>query len=253
MRMIALLTVISLSSAALAEETPAAKKYRALLNQYEQEGGARTFAKRFLALAVEQPRDAASADALLWVVRNVRGRPDTTRSLELLMKHHVSSDKLGSACKSIADSRSVAAEKLLRATLEKNPDKQVRAQSCYYLALLLDLEANLIEQLKSQPELTARVLQYYGEEYGKHLSSLDPGKLTVVREQVYQQLLTSFADVEMQDNTMGAIAKKALFAIRRLSVGRVAPEIQGEDIHGKRFKLSDYRGKVVMLSFWGHW
>ena len=34
---------------------------------------------------------------------------------------------------------------------------------------------------------------------------------------------------------------------------RLAPEIQGEDIDGKRFKLSDYRGKVVVLDFWGHW
>ncbi len=36
-------------------------------------------------------------------------------------------------------------------------------------------------------------------------------------------------------------------------VGTQAPEIEGEDIDGKKFKLSDYRGKVVMLDFWGHW
>ena len=38
-----------------------------------------------------------------------------------------------------------------------------------------------------------------------------------------------------------------------LEVGDMAPEIIGEDIDGKRFKLSDYRGKVVMLDFWGDW
>jgi peroxiredoxin len=32
-----------------------------------------------------------------------------------------------------------------------------------------------------------------------------------------------------------------------------APEIAGEDIDGKKFKLSDYRGKVVLLDFWGNW
>ena len=32
-----------------------------------------------------------------------------------------------------------------------------------------------------------------------------------------------------------------------------AQEIDGEDIDGKRFKLTDYRGKVVMLDFWGQW
>jgi predicted Zn finger-like uncharacterized protein len=35
-------------------------------------------------------------------------------------------------------------------------------------------------------------------------------------------------------------------------VGQAA-EIEGEDLDGKRFKLSDYRGKVVLLDFWGHW
>ena len=45
----------------------------------------------------------------------------------------------------------------------------------------------------------------------------------------------------------------ALVAIRLLSVGKLAPEIEGVDITGDVFKLSDYRGKVIMLSFWGHW
>ena len=38
-----------------------------------------------------------------------------------------------------------------------------------------------------------------------------------------------------------------------LAIGKPAPEIAGEDIDGKQFKLSDYRGKVVLLDFWGHW
>jgi hypothetical protein len=38
-----------------------------------------------------------------------------------------------------------------------------------------------------------------------------------------------------------------------LNIGQVAPEIEGEDLEGKHFKLSDYRGKVVVLDFWGNW
>ncbi len=38
-----------------------------------------------------------------------------------------------------------------------------------------------------------------------------------------------------------------------LAIGKVAPDIVGEDTDGKAFKLSDYRGKVVVLDFWGHW
>ena len=37
------------------------------------------------------------------------------------------------------------------------------------------------------------------------------------------------------------------------AVGTIAPETEGQDIDGKKFKLSDYRGKVVMLDFWGNW
>jgi cytochrome oxidase Cu insertion factor (SCO1/SenC/PrrC family) len=38
-----------------------------------------------------------------------------------------------------------------------------------------------------------------------------------------------------------------------LRVGTAAPEIAGEDMEGTSFKLSDYRGKVVLLDFWGNW
>jgi peroxiredoxin len=38
-----------------------------------------------------------------------------------------------------------------------------------------------------------------------------------------------------------------------LAIGDRAPEILGKDLDGDSFKLSDYRGKVVLLDFWGHW
>jgi hypothetical protein len=40
---------------------------------------------------------------------------------------------------------------------------------------------------------------------------------------------------------------------KSLAIGREAPEIEGNDVDGVAFKLSDYRGKVVVLDFWGHW
>lgn len=43
------------------------------------------------------------------------------------------------------------------------------------------------------------------------------------------------------------------FKKTRLQVGMVAPEIEGSDLEGHNFKLSDYRGKVVVLDFWGDW
>jgi peroxiredoxin len=42
-------------------------------------------------------------------------------------------------------------------------------------------------------------------------------------------------------------------AVRRLTVGKMAPEIEGTDLEGVNFRLSDYRGKVVLLTFSGDW
>ena len=53
--------------------------------------------------------------------------------------------------------------------------------------------------------------------------------------------------------TLADQAKPILNEITQRSVGNVAPEITAEDLEGVPFKLSDYRGKVVMLDFWGHW
>jgi cytochrome oxidase Cu insertion factor (SCO1/SenC/PrrC family) len=38
-----------------------------------------------------------------------------------------------------------------------------------------------------------------------------------------------------------------------LEVGMRAPDFEAKDVEGKTFKLSDYRGKVVLLDFWGFW
>lgn len=53
--------------------------------------------------------------------------------------------------------------------------------------------------------------------------------------------------------TLGRQAELELYECRYLRPGAVAPEIHGEDIRGKKIKLSDYRGKVVVLNFWASW
>ena len=52
---------------------------------------------------------------------------------------------------------------------------------------------------------------------------------------------------------IAAEAEGNLFEAKHLQVGMEAPDIVGEDLDGVEFKLSDYRGKVVMLDFWGDW
>jgi hypothetical protein len=43
------------------------------------------------------------------------------------------------------------------------------------------------------------------------------------------------------------------FEQERLQIGMTAPDIEGADVDGTPFKLSDYRGKVVVIDFWGFW
>lgn len=44
-----------------------------------------------------------------------------------------------------------------------------------------------------------------------------------------------------------------LAAIHDIQVGNLAPEIEGLDLDGVPFKLSDYQGQIVVLDFWGDW
>jgi thiol-disulfide isomerase/thioredoxin len=37
------------------------------------------------------------------------------------------------------------------------------------------------------------------------------------------------------------------------TVGYPAPDIRGEDLEGIDFKLSDFKGKVILLDFWAMW
>ena len=262
----ALLCLLPVSAGALALEpdsqSPAlraakpkspAQEYKTLLDEFEEVGGAKQFAARFFELAEKHPKDPAAVHALVWVLENRRSQPEATRALRLLAKRHLKSPALEQASRRIARIPATAAERLLRRVLEKSPHAPVRGQACYFLANLLERQASVVDQLTENPDLAERVLQYYGKEYGKHLIALDRAKLNGKLEKVYELMAKSFADLQIDDEKLGDFALAALFRIRHLSRGRVAAEIKGEDIFGEEFKLSDYRGKVVMLTFWGHW
>ena len=69
-------------------------------------------------------------------------------------------------------------------------------------------------------------------------------------EALFERAAGEFADVPFRRGTVGEAAELELYALRHLSVGQPAPDIEGPDQDGVRFKLSDYRGKVVLLYFW---
>ena len=71
---------------------------------------------------------------------------------------------------------------------------------------------------------------------------------------LFEVVATSYADTrDGRANHLGEQARTQLELMCTMSVGNNAPEIDGEDLEGRRMCLSDYRGKVVVLSFWGNW
>ena len=48
-------------------------------------------------------------------------------------------------------------------------------------------------------------------------------------------------------------AKGYVFDLEHLQVGMQAPDFEAVDGDGVKFRLSQYRGKVVLLDFWGFW
>ena len=68
-----------------------------------------------------------------------------------------------------------------------------------------------------------------------------------------QQAMAEARKIAKNYPKLAAEGKELLFDLKYLSVGRKAMEIKAEDLDGKEFKLSDYRGKVVVLDFWGNW
>jgi cytochrome oxidase Cu insertion factor (SCO1/SenC/PrrC family) len=54
-----------------------------------------------------------------------------------------------------------------------------------------------------------------------------------------------------RDSTRATKEETAPFDDVGTNVGQKAPDISAEDVQGKPLKLSDYRGKIVVLEFWG--
>ncbi len=67
---------------------------------------------------------------------------------------------------------------------------------------------------------------------------------------MFVRAFKEFAEAEIRGDTVGGWAKSELFDIRHLGIGKRAPKTRGKDQEGADLKLSDYRGKVILLYFW---
>src|SRR5262249_40005703 len=131
--------------------------------------------------------------------------------------------------------------------------RNVQALASLSLGQFLNNRLQRLDLCKVQPELAREFADLYGKEYVAELLRQDRDKTGKEIEAVFEQTAERYGDVKLPGgDTVAERAKAELFGIRNLSVGKEAPDIEGEDPDGKRFKLSDYRGKVVLLDFWSY-
>ncbi|HEX5443410.1 MAG TPA: hypothetical protein VFW87_06265 [Pirellulales bacterium] len=200
-----------------------------LLQEKKKPPSPQEYADRMLDLAKDHPDDPAAVDALTWVVMHVSdARSD--RALEAL-REHPESDRLSLFCQIVGRAGLTPNnEQFLRQVLERNKSHEVQAYACLSLA----------QALKRQAERD-------------RMNNVPTDKMSKEAEQLFERVVNDFGDVKTDRGTPSESAESELFELRHLAIGKLAPEIEGEDLNGEPFKLSDYRVKVVMLDFWGNW
>jgi thiol-disulfide isomerase/thioredoxin len=119
------------------------------------------------------------------------------------------------------------------------------------------LQFALARHLKEKAELPAKLAGWseraalYTPERVAQLRKADVSKLEAEALELLDGLVADGVREEFQPGvTLAEAARTAAHEIRNLAVGKTAPEIVGEDLDGRPMRLSDYRGKVVVLSFW---
>ncbi len=266
------------------EPTTPAEQYQALIRQFQaasqtlysrsksEEERNKTlpsienFPLRLLELAEKYPKDPIALDALIQVVsieislENNSTHPGwgknspQVRAISLLMRNHIQSDKLGDACWRMAYGFHQECETFLRTILDKSPHKDVQGQACLRLAQFLNARWQRLDLLKQRPEMARRYEGLFGKEYLDALNRQDRTKAGAEIESLFERAAEKYDDVKLHyGDLVGVQAKRELYEIRHLSVGKQAQEIESQDQNGTRFKLSDYRGKVVLLYFWSEY
>lgn len=167
-------------------------------------------------LAKTEPASAVGFKALTYLIENQVGSDEIYNQLA---KHHAAKTGITKSLVMMQYGRVTDASiSLLREISEKNTTKIDKARA----TLLLGMQ--MTQKKDPQAEATLdKFLATYGKDEDKEIAG-------------------------MVKNAEGT-----LFEARHLAEGKPVPDIIGEDTDGVKFKLSDYKGKVVMLDFWAHW
>jgi len=235
------------TSAAPAGATDFAAEYKALLREFEDAQDAyyepyskaktdeerakvtldpakeptATFTPRFQDLAARAKGTDTGARALVWIVANTKAAEDlgAMAAVDELLSGYASSPLLEELVQKIRYATDVLGLDVARQALVKigevSPHQNVRAGALFAQAAL---------------------------------QSPDQGGTPAEAKKLYERVAKEFASTPY-----AAAAKSALFEIEHLQIGMAPPDFQATDEDGKPWRLSEYRGKVVVLDFWGFW
>lgn len=210
---------------------------------------------RFLDLAARGGEHKSAAKCLIWIIENRIRTPHRTAALEMIIAEHAEKRLIQRTFKHIVNDLSQLSAEVLAAIKDENEDELVRGRAHFVYA------QNLLNKI----EMTSFFRTLSKEDYEQQKTRFTPGAVEALEEmdhtaarleaeRALQTVLKSYNKITYtKAGRLGPQAKQLLFELQQLGIGKVAPEIAGEDIDGVPFKLSDYRGKVVVLDFWGDW
>lgn len=138
------------------------------------------------------------------------------------------------------------AEPFLRAVIARSRRQELVALARYHLGYYLAEKARMRDRLDapiSGPEMAGALTEASLD----RCRGVDAPRLRREAEALLEQVVREDAELGLN---LGEPAGRELHRLRRLRIGQTAPELVGVDIDGEPIRLSDFRGKVVVLSFW---
>lgn len=214
------------------------------------------FAARLWPVIDAAPASEAALTAIVWVMQNRAAGERKDECSALLLEHHLESKKIGEVCSLYSYDSSAEAERFLRTVREKGSTDSARGPATYALAGVLGSRLELRQSLdEADEEVREQMAQWYGEEALALVAELDVEAVKAERKKLLLEARDRYGDVlyGRRQQPLKEVAGAELFELDHLQIGMVAPDIEGPDLDGVDFKLSDYRGKVVFLDFWGDW
>lgn len=212
------------------------------------------FADQAAALMKSDPRSSLAVRTRVWAVLANLDPERTAQWLDELLTKDIASPDLVELSDAMRPKSKPEAREVLETLVEKAGDRTVRGRALRMLADHVKAELDGVRAVDADQIDRSALEKSLGKDRADAALKLGAEGLTAQYADMLGRVAKDYADVkDSRGRAIGPRAESALFEMQRLQIGMIAPDIEAEDIDGTTFKLSDYRGKVVVLDFWGHW